>query len=139
MTGDFDGYEDHDALGLAALIAAGEVSADAVLTAALSRVEARNPALNAVIRRMDDEARQTVEASLSGYRAGEVDFLTLVDNWRKLLDFQLMYQASLTELERSFAGLQEAVGHDLERDGTPKRGDAADAEIASGTTAEDGR
>ena len=64
MTGDFDGYEDHDALGLAALIAAGEVSADAVLTAALSRVEARNPALNAVIHRMDDEARQAVAAGL---------------------------------------------------------------------------
>ncbi|MCB9848814.1 MAG: TolC family protein [Phycisphaeraceae bacterium] len=65
------------------------------------------------------EARQTVEASLSGYRAGEVDFLTLVDNWRKLLDFELMYQANLTELERGFAELEEAVGHDLNRDGTP--------------------
>ncbi len=64
MTGDFDGYEDHDALGLAALIAGGEVSADAVLSAALSRVEARNPALNAVIHRMDDAARQAVAAGL---------------------------------------------------------------------------
>ena len=61
------------------------------------------------------EARQTVEASLSGYRAGDVDFLTLIDNWRKLLDFQLMYQSSLSELEKSFADLQLAVGRDLPR------------------------
>ena len=67
------------------------------------------------------EARQTVEASLSGYRAGEVDFLTLVDNWRKFLDYQLMYQSNLAELERSFAELEEAVGYDLERDGAPRR------------------
>jgi len=67
------------------------------------------------------EARQTVEASLSGYRAGEVDFLTLVDNWRKLLDFKLMYQSNLSELERSFAELEEAVGFDFDRDGAPDR------------------
>lgn len=66
------------------------------------------------------EARQTVEASLSGYRAGDVDFLTLVDNWRKLLDFRLMLEKSLADLEQSFAALQEAVGHDLHRDGTPR-------------------
>ncbi len=64
------------------------------------------------------EAQQTVEASLSGYRGGDVDFLTLVDNWRKFLDFQLMYQANLAELERSFAELQESVGHDLARHGS---------------------
>ena len=85
------------------------------------------------------QARQTVEASLSGCRTGEVDFLTLVDNWRKLLDFQLMYQASLTELERSFAELQEAVGHDLERGGAPMRGQATEAVTDSPRRTEDGR
>ncbi len=67
------------------------------------------------------EARQTVESSLSGYRAGDLDFLTLVDNWRKLLDFQLLLEQSLSDLEQSFASLQEAVGHDLHRDGTAKK------------------
>ena len=61
------------------------------------------------------EARQTVEASLSGYRAGSVGYLSLIDNWRKLLDFQLMYQRSLADLERAFAELQEAVGRDVPR------------------------
>lgn len=79
------------------------------------------------------EATMTVEASLSGYRAGEVDFLTLIDNWRKLLDFQLMYQASLSELERSFAELQQAVGHDLERhDAVPPSDSAPGIETENG-------
>lgn len=61
------------------------------------------------------QARQTVEASESSYRAGGLDFLTLVDNWRKLLDFQLMLHRSLAEFERSFADVQEVVGVDLNR------------------------
>ena len=69
------------------------------------------------------EARQTVEASLSGYRAGDVDYLSLIDNWRKLLDFQLMYQRSLADLEQAFAELQEAVGRDVPRKEMPDDAD----------------
>jgi outer membrane protein, heavy metal efflux system len=61
------------------------------------------------------QARQTVEASDSGYRAGKTDFLTLVDNWRNLLDFQLLYHQSLAQLEKDFADLQRVVGRDLDR------------------------
>ena len=61
------------------------------------------------------QARQTVEASDSGYRTGKTDFLTLVDNWRNLLDFQLLYHQSLAQLEKDFADLQRVVGRDLVR------------------------
>ena len=63
------------------------------------------------------QAQQTVDASISGYRAGSLEFLTLVDNWRRLLDFRLMYHRTLARLEQSFAELQEAVGQDLPRRG----------------------
>lgn len=61
------------------------------------------------------QAQQTVDASFSSYRAGKVEFLTVVDNWRKLLNFQLMYHQSLAQLEKDFAALQQTVGRDLER------------------------
>ena len=66
------------------------------------------------------QATQTVEVSESGYRAGKVDFLTVVDNWRKLLDFELMYHQSLSQLEQNFAELQQVVGRDLDRQSGPQ-------------------
>jgi outer membrane protein TolC len=63
------------------------------------------------------QAKQTLDVSTSGYRAGKIDFLTLVDNWRKLLSFQLLYHQSLGQLEQNFAELQQVVGNDLERRG----------------------
>jgi len=66
----FDEYEKHDALGLAALIRAGEVSATEVLEAAIARIDARNPLVNAVVHRLDAQARASAAAlSLRSARA----------------------------------------------------------------------
>jgi outer membrane protein TolC len=59
------------------------------------------------------QARQTVDASLSGYRAGKLDFLTLVDNWRRLFEFEVIYHENMAALQQSLADLQQAVGGDL--------------------------
>jgi hypothetical protein len=37
----------------------------------------------------------------------------LADNWRKLLDFDLMYHRAVAQLEQDFADLQRQVGRDL--------------------------
>ena len=60
----FAEYESYDALGLAELVRAGEVSATEVLEAAIARVEARNPAVNAVVTKLYDHAAQAIEAGL---------------------------------------------------------------------------
>ena len=62
--GGFADYESYDALGLAALVKAGEVSAAEVLEAAIARVEARNPAINAVVMELYDHAAQAIAAGL---------------------------------------------------------------------------
>src|SRR5690606_3402259 len=49
--------DDHDALALAALIRRGEVAPLDILEACIQRIEARNPALNAVVHRAYDDAR----------------------------------------------------------------------------------
>ncbi|MFQ5478211.1 MAG: TolC family protein [Candidatus Binatia bacterium] len=56
------------------------------------------------------EARQTLDATVSAYRAGQVDFLTLVENWRRLLDFKVSFQRSLSTLEKELAELERIVG-----------------------------
>jgi Asp-tRNA(Asn)/Glu-tRNA(Gln) amidotransferase A subunit family amidase len=57
-------YEQYDSLGLAALVRQGEVSPEALLEAAMARIEARNPCLNAVVTPMFDAARAAIRAGL---------------------------------------------------------------------------
>jgi Asp-tRNA(Asn)/Glu-tRNA(Gln) amidotransferase A subunit family amidase len=63
MTG-FTDYESYDGVGLAVLIRDGEVSAPEVLEAAITRAEARNPALNAIVLPLYDHARAAIDAGL---------------------------------------------------------------------------
>jgi amidase len=62
--GGFDEYERHDAMGLAALVAAGEVTPGELLEEALARIAARNPALNAVVVPLQEHARAAAAAPL---------------------------------------------------------------------------
>ncbi len=57
-------YESYDGLGLADLVAKGEVTPDELLDAAIERVESRNPALNAVVYTWYDEAHAAIAAGL---------------------------------------------------------------------------
>lgn len=71
----FAEYEQHDAVGLASLVQSGDVSATELVEAAVSRVEARNPELNAVVHRMFDEARQAAAGDLPDGPLRGVPFL----------------------------------------------------------------
>jgi len=57
-------YESFDGLGLARLVKARETTALELLDAAIERVEARNPTVNAVINRMYDQAKAAIAAGL---------------------------------------------------------------------------
>ncbi|REF00014.1 amidase [Thermomonospora umbrina] len=67
-------YREHDAVGLAALVASGDVSPAELLECAIDRTEQVNPRLNAVILPMYDLARKRAGEQLSGPFAG-VPFL----------------------------------------------------------------
>ncbi len=70
----FDDYSDYDALGLAELIRKGEVSAREVTQAAIERIEALNPTLNAVMHKAFDEALELTDDGFDGPFGG-VPFL----------------------------------------------------------------
>jgi Asp-tRNA(Asn)/Glu-tRNA(Gln) amidotransferase A subunit family amidase len=69
-----DEYDRYDGLALAGLIRAGEVSPAEVLDAAIARIEALNPALNAVVLKRYDAARERLGQPLDGPFGG-VPFL----------------------------------------------------------------
>jgi amidase len=71
----FAEYERFDAMGLAALVRRGEVTPEELLEAAISRVEARNPAVNAVVMRLYDHGRQAIAAGLPDGPFAGVPFL----------------------------------------------------------------
>lgn len=60
----FEEYEDHDAIGLADLVRRKEVTAAEVLEAAITRAEARNPALNAIVQQLYDYGREAIAEGL---------------------------------------------------------------------------
>ncbi|HEY0975257.1 MAG TPA: amidase [Solimonas sp.] len=70
----FKEYAEHDGLGLAALVRAGEVTAGELLDAALARADEVNPRLNAIVTPMHEIARARTRQPLSGPFAG-VPFL----------------------------------------------------------------
>ncbi len=73
MTG-FAEYEDYDALGLAELVRKKEVTPLELCEAAIERIDRVNPSLNAVVCRMDTEARRRAAKPADGPFTG-VPFL----------------------------------------------------------------
>jgi Asp-tRNA(Asn)/Glu-tRNA(Gln) amidotransferase A subunit family amidase len=60
----FGEYDRYDALGLAELIRGRQIGAGEVLDEALSRADRLNPALNAIILRLDERARTAAKSGL---------------------------------------------------------------------------
>ncbi|OOL28588.1 amidase, partial [Rhodococcus rhodochrous] len=71
---DYADYRRYDAVGLAELVTRREVTPRELLDAALARLEAVEPTLNAVVRRLDEQARSRAGERLEGPFAG-VPFL----------------------------------------------------------------
>ncbi len=71
----FSEYERYDALGLAQLVREGQVTPLELLEAAIERVEARNPSLNAVIMKLYDHAREAIARGLPDGPLRGVPFL----------------------------------------------------------------
>ena len=83
-----DDFEQYDGLGLAELIRKKEASPDEVLAAALERIDTRNPAVNAVVMRMDEQARGAIRAGLPDGPFKGVPYL--------LKDLGVLYTGTIT-------------------------------------------
>ncbi len=100
----FAEYQEHDATGLAELIRAQEVTADEVMEAALAVIDAANPEINAVVHRLDDQARAAAaDQHRTGAFAG-VPFL--------VKDLTAVAGAPLNSGSRSMRGV--VADHDAE-------------------------
>ena len=83
---------------------------------AWTRVHTQQDTIEVLESALIPQAERTYEVSLAAYRAGRSDFLAVIDNWRRLLDFELMLHSEVAELETAFSQLQREVGLQLVRD-----------------------
>lgn len=92
---------------------------------ALARVDAQHQTVDLLRQRILPDARQTLDVSLSAYRAGQIEFLTVVDNWRQLLRLQLLEISAVSQLNQAAADLEEASGGAAAEAGVDAEADAA--------------
>ena len=59
------------------------------------------------------KAQELLGASETAYKAGTIDFLSLIDAQQKLLEFQLRYERAATDNQQKLAELEMLVGSDL--------------------------
>ena len=61
---------------------------------------------------------ELLQASETAYKAGTIDFLSLIDSQRLLLDYYLSYQRALADNRQKLAELEMLVGVELVSEGT---------------------
>jgi len=86
---------------------------DARIGQALADLEQARTLIRLYREEILPQARATVESSLSSYRVGAVDFMTLVDAQIALNRFQGEYFALLASYGTSIAQLEMTIGRDL--------------------------
>jgi outer membrane protein TolC len=59
------------------------------------------------------QAQQSLESAHAGYRVGKVDFLTLINNWMMLQNYELQYFFALSNFYKNLANYELAVGKDV--------------------------
>lgn len=80
---------------------------------AYARVEGSRRKIEVFESRILPAARDNLSAAQSGYEAGTVDFLRLIEAQRQLLDLREKSQMAVTDFHRRAAELSRAVGKDV--------------------------
>ncbi len=79
----------------------------------VSRLIAAESTVNLFKTSVIPQASQALDAARVGYETGTIDFLTLIDSQRTLLDSKLQYYKALTEYEQNLARMERVVGIEL--------------------------
>jgi len=66
------------------------------------------------------QAQQSLDSAHAGYRVGKVDFLTLINNWMMLQNYELQYFFALSNFYKNLATYELVVGGDVLRRAEPQ-------------------
>lgn len=62
------------------------------------------------------QVQQSLESAHAGYRVGKVDFLTLINNWMMLQNYELQYFITLSNFYKNLANYDLAIGGMLSKE-----------------------
>lgn len=80
---------------------------------AWARIETDRTSIELLKSTIIPQARQSYDASMVAYQEGTEKFITVIDNWRKLLMFELMTHRSTASMHTALADLQREIGASL--------------------------
>lgn len=79
----------------------------------LVKIQSSESTINLYKTGVIPQAEQSLKAARIGYEADRVDFLTLIDSQRILLNSRLLYFRALTDFEQNLANMERTVGMQL--------------------------
>lgn len=79
----------------------------------LTRIQSSESTMNLYKTGVIPQAEQSLKAARIGYETDQVDFLTMIDSQRTLLNSRLLYIRTLADFEQNLANLEKAVGMQL--------------------------
>lgn len=79
----------------------------------LTRIQSSESTMNLYKTGVIPQAEQSLKAARVGYETDQVDFLTMIDSQRTLLNSRLLYIRTLADFEQNLANLEKAVGMQL--------------------------
>ncbi|MDD5544836.1 MAG: TolC family protein [Acidobacteriia bacterium] len=104
----------------ASTLASSQRQIESVKTNLLFKLKDRYLSMKASERLMDlyskaivPQSTLALDASLSAYQVGSLDFLSLISNFNTVLDYELNYYDALTNYHKAVAQLEETVGAPL--------------------------
>jgi cobalt-zinc-cadmium efflux system outer membrane protein len=59
------------------------------------------------------QAQQSLESAQAGYQVGKVDFLTLINNWMMVQNYELQYFFALADYRKALSGYELATGGEV--------------------------
>ncbi len=79
----------------------------------LVKIQSSESTINLYKTGVIPQAEQSLKAARIGYEADRVDFLTLIDSQRILLNSRLLYYRALADFEQNLANMERAIGMQL--------------------------
>ena len=103
----------HDLIGAQRNLDARRTTVDYEIKQQYLAARAARKLMNLYLKAIVPQSSLALESSMSAYEVGKVDFLSMLDNFTYVLDYEVDYYRELSKYQSALAKLEPLVGKDL--------------------------